>query len=111
MFWLPGRVLVVFFFGSTVFLTFFPHLPAGCRSPCGVYASVGCAFESVFSFLFFGALPHTRRRVALIFVFLFRLFCPVARMSSSSSRVFSLNGLFCIPCVGVACSVVLFCCV
>ena len=54
VFWLPGRVLVVFFyFGSTVFLTFFFwRLPAGCQSPCGVCASVGHVSVSVLSSLF-----------------------------------------------------------
>jgi hypothetical protein len=57
---------LLFYFGSTVFLNFFSGVcPQGVGLPCGVYALVGYAFESVFSFLFFGALPHTRLRVSL----------------------------------------------
>ena len=93
---MPGRVLVVFFFGSTVFLTFFRRLPAGCRSPCSVYAFVGLAVLSVCSFLFFGALPHTRLRVSLLFVSLFGLLCPLCAIHNLArrARLYFVSRLF-----------------
>ena len=108
------------------FSLFYRRLPAGCRSPCDVYASVGRAFVSVFSSLFSSVLPHTRSCASLIFVFRFRLFCLlyashkralgafavrvssfsscssswvlsfVARISPPSSCVASSKGVFCV---------------
>jgi hypothetical protein len=49
-----GWLLLFYYdFGSTVFLTFFRHLPARCQPPCGVDVFVGRAFAFVSGFSFF----------------------------------------------------------
>jgi hypothetical protein len=80
VFWLPGRVLVVVLLWFDVVSHFFP---SACPQVVGLPVAFTlllvvllCLF-SVFFFFVFGALPHTRLRASLIFVFLFRLFCPL----------------------------------
>ena len=47
-------------------------------------------FPVCFAFLFFYALPHTMLRVSPIFVFLFRLFCPMCASHKCTRRANSL---------------------
>ena len=56
-----------FTLGSTVLLTCFRRLPPARRVSVSLWY-----FPVCFSFLFFSAMHHTRRRASLIFVFMFR---------------------------------------
>ena len=88
MFWLPGRVLVVvLLWCDGVSHFFFGVCPQGVGLPVA-FTLLLVRLLCLFFFLFFGSPPHTRLRISLIFVFPFRLFCPLWFASCPVLRVF-----------------------